>query len=219
MSTRRPPARTAPARPPGSPGRPKDPGKRQAILAAASRLFMEQGYAGASMDAIAAAAGVSKLTVYSHFGDKEGLFHAAVRATSDALVPDTLFTADSEAPLRQQLLDIGHAFFTLVSSEAALAAQRMILSPDTDESIRQLFWQAGPARITDALVSFLAPRVARGELAIEDLELAASQFFCLVKGELHHSLMCGMGGQCDAAQADRHVTSAVDFFIRGYARP
>ena len=201
------------------PGRPKDTGKRAAILDAAKRLFVSQGFERVSMDQIATEAGVSKLTVYSHFGDKEGLFHAAVRATSDALVPDTLFTADSEAPLRQQLLDIGHAFFTLVSSEAALAAQRMILSPDTDESIRQLFWQAGPARITDALVSFLAPRVARGELAIEDLELAASQFFCLVKGELHHSLMCGMGGQCDAAQADRHVTSAVDFFIRGYARP
>ncbi|OCG89579.1 TetR/AcrR family transcriptional regulator, partial [Xanthomonas euvesicatoria] len=56
------------------PGRPKDLGKRAAILGAARTMFMEQGYAGVSMDGIAAQAGVSKLTVYSHFGDKESLF-------------------------------------------------------------------------------------------------------------------------------------------------
>ncbi len=60
----------APTRAAG-PGRPKDLGKRASILEAAKRLFIEQGYLGVSMDQIAAAAGVSKLTVYSHFGDKE----------------------------------------------------------------------------------------------------------------------------------------------------
>ena len=57
--------------PAGGPGRPKDPAKRLAILEAAKRLFMQNGYDGSSMDAIAAEAGVSKLTVYSHFTDKE----------------------------------------------------------------------------------------------------------------------------------------------------
>ena len=52
------------------PGRPKDPGKRAAILDAAKRLFVSQGFERVSMDQIAAEAGVSKLTVYSHFGDK-----------------------------------------------------------------------------------------------------------------------------------------------------
>ena len=62
-----------------SPGRPKDLEKRAAILAAAKQLFPEQGFDGTSMDAIATAAGVSKLTVYSHFTDKEGLFVEAIR--------------------------------------------------------------------------------------------------------------------------------------------
>ena len=62
------------------PGRPKDLEKRAAILAAAKRLFPLSGFEGTSMDAIAAEAGVSKLTVYSHFTDKETLFVAAIRA-------------------------------------------------------------------------------------------------------------------------------------------
>ena len=56
---------------PAARGRPKDPAKRAAILDAAEKLFLSQGFTGTSMDAVAKEAGVSKLTVYSHFSDKE----------------------------------------------------------------------------------------------------------------------------------------------------
>ena len=56
-----------------TPGRPKDMAKRQSILDVAKCLFLELGYEGSSMDSIALAAGVSKLTVYNHFNDKETL--------------------------------------------------------------------------------------------------------------------------------------------------
>ncbi|HEX7915780.1 helix-turn-helix domain-containing protein, partial [Rudaea sp.] len=62
------------------PGRPKDMEKRAAILDAAKQLFVKQGFEGTSMDAIANKAGVSKLTVYSHYRDKETLFAEAVRS-------------------------------------------------------------------------------------------------------------------------------------------
>ena len=63
-----------------SPGRPKDMEKRAAVLEAAKNLFVSRGFEGTSMDAVAAEAGVSKLTVYSHFGDKDTLFKAAVQS-------------------------------------------------------------------------------------------------------------------------------------------
>ena len=63
-----------------SPGRPKDLAKGAAILEAAKRMFTLHGYERVSMDQIAAEAGVSKLTVYSHFGDKDALFAAAVKS-------------------------------------------------------------------------------------------------------------------------------------------
>ncbi|MCA1992068.1 MAG: TetR/AcrR family transcriptional regulator [Coleofasciculus sp. S288] len=54
------------------------PEKTAAILDGAMRVFLEQGYAGTTMDRIAAESGVSKPTVYSHFRDKEGLFNTLI---------------------------------------------------------------------------------------------------------------------------------------------
>jgi len=199
------------------PGRPKDLGKRAAILDAAKEMFIELGFNGVSMDGIAARAGVSKLTVYSHFGDKETLFTEAIQAKCAEMMPDELFVTDSEGPLRDQLLGIGHAFFALIGSDAAIATQRMMLTPDTDDRIRQMFWQAGPQRTTSALAEFLGARVARGELAIGDLQLAARQFFCLIKGELHTHMMCGLCRTPEQHDTDAHIAASVDFFIRAYA--
>ncbi len=198
------------------PGRPKDLGKRAAILDAAKEMFIELGFNGVSMDGIAARAGVSKLTVYSHFGDKDTLFAQAIQAKCVEMMPDALFITDSEGPLHDQLLGIGHAFFALISSDAAIATQSMMLTPDTDDRIRQMFWQAGPQRTETALADFLAARTARGELAITDTHLAARQFFCLIKGELHTHMMCGLCRAPEQHDTDAHIAASVDFFIRAY---
>ncbi|WP_042073147.1 TetR/AcrR family transcriptional regulator, partial [Acinetobacter gerneri] len=58
-------------------GRPKDLEKRKDILEAAKSLFLKYGYHGSSMNQIAKEAGVTKLTVYNHFQDKENLFSCA----------------------------------------------------------------------------------------------------------------------------------------------
>ena len=57
--------------------------KRASILAAARVVFTREGYAGASMDVVAAEAGASKRTVYQYFADKEELFAATVLDTVD----------------------------------------------------------------------------------------------------------------------------------------
>ncbi|MET0130083.1 MAG: TetR/AcrR family transcriptional regulator [Stenotrophomonas chelatiphaga] len=199
------------------PGRPKDLGKRAAILEAAKTLFIDQGYNGVSMDSIAALAGVSKLTVYSHFGDKEALFTEAVTSKCVEMLPDELFVADIEGPLRDQLRGIGQAFFNLITSEAAVAVQRVMMSPDTDDRIREMFWLAGPQRTTDALSAFLQARTARGELEITDFQTAALQFLTLIKGELHTHMMCGLRPAPAGCDADAHLSASVDFFLRAYA--
>lgn len=211
------PASASPRKPAAGPGRPKDLGKRTAILEAAKNLFVNEGY-GVSMDQIAAAAGVSKLTVYSHFGDKEALFSAAIRSKCDEMLPRDLFQPDLKGPLREQLLAIGRAFFALVSSDEALSMHRMMLSPaQTDAHLREMFWDAGAQPTIDALVAFLRARVEAGELAIDDIDRAAHQFFCLTKGELHNRLVCGLGGKPGRAEVSVHLQSTVDFFLRGYA--
>ena len=197
-----------------SPGRPKDLNKRAAILEAAKRLFTLQGYDGVSMDQIAAEAGVSKLTVYSHFGDKDALFTEAIRAKCEEQMPAELFPSDLKGPLRSQLTRIAQAFFALITSDEALSMHRMMMTQASDIRIRQMFWQAGPQKVQDAFRTFLEARVAAGELDVPDIVRAVSQFFCLLKGELHMRMASGL---C-AAPSKRDVDATVDLFLRAYGR-
>ncbi len=202
---------------PAGPGRPKDLGKRASILDVAKRLFTQNGFDGASMDQIATEAGVSKLTVYSHFGDKESLFSAAIRAKCEEQLPSALFLQGLEGDLREQLIAIARAFFTLVTSQESIAMHRMMMLPGTgDTHVRELFWQAGPQLVKDAFGEFLRTRELRGELQVPEIERAASQFFCLLKGEMHMQMLCGMCSKPAPEDTDRHIAATVDLFLHAY---
>lgn len=199
-----------------SPGRPKDLSKRAAILDAAKRMFTVQGYEGVSMDQIAAEAGVSKLTVYSHFGDKEALFVEAVKEHCERQLPASLFESDPAMPVRDRLMCVAKAFFSMVSTPDSIAGHRVMCTPHlVGSTIPKLFWEAGPARIQNDFAELLARRVATGELDIDDTALAAEQFFGLMKGEKHTQMVLGFG-DASAATIDRHLQASVDMFLRAY---
>lgn len=201
---------------PGAPGRPKDPVKGAAILEAAKRLFVEQGFEGASMDAIAAEAGVSKLTVYSHFGDKETLFAEVCRAYCEQQLPTSMFVDCADVPLRDCLRQIGTAFVAMVMAPEAIAGHRILCTPQVAEThVAHVFWESGPARVQQAFADLLAQRVAAGELDIDDVARAASQFLVLLKGDVHARLVFGCSAATCNAQAQ--VEAAVDMFLRAYA--
>src|SRR6185437_6781058 len=87
-------------------GRPRDPERKRRILEAAQSHFNEHGLERASVDAIAAEAGVSKMTVYSNFGSKEGLFEAVVQDRTDRVIGGS---AGVEAldPMQQRRVRLG----------------------------------------------------------------------------------------------------------------
>lgn len=204
---------------PAGPGRPKDLAKRAAILDAAKRLFVLQRFDGVSMDQIAAEAGVSKLTVYSHFGDKDGLFAEAVRAHCDQGMPTRLFEPDPGVPLRERLTAIGEAFFAMIMTPEAIAGHRFLCSPQiTGSQMPAMFWEAGPQRVQNGFTALLERRIAAGELEIEDPARAASQFFTLLKGEPHAQAVFGYccSGRHDTPQ--EHVAGVVELFLRAYAK-
>lgn len=200
----------------GGPGRPKDLEKRAAILAAAKHLFPQNGFEGTSMDAVATEAGVSKLTVYSHFGGKEALFAEVVHCKCDERLPRALFEFDAAKPLRAQLLRFAHAFFDVMMSTEALGMHRtLVASAQSSPKLARVFWEAGPVQVRAAFAGTLREEVAMHRLAIDDCERAASQFFALLKGEHHARMLFGCGVP-DAAEAEAHVTATVDVFLRAY---
>lgn len=199
-----------------APGRPKDLEKRAAILEAAKRLFPAQGFDGTSMDAIAAEAGVSKLTVYSHFKDKDTLFFETVACKCEEQLPHAIFEIQRGAPLREQLMQIGRAFFRLITSYEAMALHRL-MTAQPSEKLATLFWEAGPRRCRSELSSFFRAEVAEGALEIPDPDLAAAQFLCLLKGEPHARMSYGCCAKLSAPDAEAHIRGVVDLFLRAYA--
>ncbi|HET9034289.1 MAG TPA: TetR/AcrR family transcriptional regulator [Dokdonella sp.] len=204
---------------PCGPGRPKDLGKRAAILEAAKCLFPEHGFDGTSMDAIAAQAGVSKLTVYSHFTDKETLFTEAVREKCSEQMPNTLFDVDTRGSLRDQLLAIAKAFFALATSEESIALHRLLTARAGESTkLAQRFWEAGPQTLQNEFAGFLQREVDAGQLEVNDIKRASSQFFCLLKGELHARQLCGcVEATASQDEIEQHLQASVDMFMRAYA--
>lgn len=202
------------------PGRPKDLEKRQAILEAAKRLFPRRGYEGISMDAIAAEAGVSKLTVYSHFHDKETLFEAAVEAKCEEQLPRDWFElGPGTRSIRDSLVEIGMAFHRLINSDEAVAMYRMMVaqaaSAGGESKLAPLFFKAGPSRVLDEFECLLRRAHASGAVRAPDPEMAAEQFFCLIKGLCHMRVLIGCCEAPSEAESRLHVERAVDFFLRG----
>ena len=203
--------------PTSGPGRPKDPAKRLAILEAAKRLFMQKGYEGSSMDAIAAEAGVSKLTVYSHFTDKETLFACAVESKCEEQLPPLYFELKAEASIETALLAIGRGFNGLVNSEESLAMHRLMVAQGTQNpQLARLFYNAGPQRVIQAMQHLLEQADARGLLKIGNPASAAEHFFCLIKGGCNFRLLMGISEPLDGTAAEAHVREVVDLFVRAY---
>ncbi|WP_439887805.1 TetR/AcrR family transcriptional regulator [Pseudomonas sp. MBLB4123] len=203
--------------PPSGPGRPKDPVKRQAILDAAKTLFLSKGYDGSSMDAIAAEAGVSKLTVYSHFTDKETLFSAAIKAKCQEQLPELLFELVDDAPLDSVLLNIARGFHRLINSRESVELHRVMVSlAAQDPKLSRIFYEAGPQRVLQEMEQLLRQADRAGKLRIDDPQEAADQFFCLVKGGANFRLLIGCGEPQQGAAAEEHVRRVVALFMRAY---
>ncbi|MEW7857905.1 TetR/AcrR family transcriptional regulator [Pseudomonas chlororaphis] len=199
------------------PGRPKDLAKRQAILEAAKTLFLSNGYANTSMDAVATEAGVSKLTVYSHFNDKETLFSAAVVAKCEEQLPTLIFELPAGMPIESVLLNIGRGFHLLINSEESLNLHRLIMALGSqDPKLSQIFFEAGPQRMVQGMERLLTRIDQSGALRIDKPRNAAEHFFCLLKGTANFRLLYGCGEPLSDEAAEEHVREVVGLFMRAY---
>ena len=202
---------------PNALGRPKDMAKRQSILDAAKSLFLTKGYASTSMDAVASLAGVSKLTVYSHFTDKETLFSSAILAKCSEQLPDLFFELPDGVPIETVLLNIGRGFQMLINSEESLNLHRLMVTLGSqDPKLSQIFFEAGPERVVHEMERLLNKIHQTGALSIERPHYAAEHFFCMLKGSPNFRLLYGYGGVLTPQESDAHVQEVVSVFMRAY---
>ena len=187
--------------------------KREAILEAATELFLTREYAGTSMEDIAVAAAVSKQTVYKHFSDKETLFREValgsvgpVGSTFQAEVVATAEATDVPAALR----DLARSYVNAVMNPMLLRRRQLVLReagrfPD----LARRYYEGGPRRTIETLATAFARLAERGELDLDDPQVAATQFAFLVIGEpLDTAMFRGAGRRRRVASSMRWRTRA-----------
>lgn len=199
-------------------GRPRDPERGQRILEAAQRHFYEHGLERASLDAIAADAGVSKMTVYSHFGSKEGLFQAVVRERTETVVGGVAGAEDLDANQPQKaLLAIGGRFLALAREDGALGKFRSVygVAGAQPEACRA-FYTEGPERLNSELAGYLRRAHSAGTLKVRNPLQAADLFLSMFLGSGHIRglLMLDMP---DAKEDKALLREAVRVFMAAYA--
>lgn len=198
-------------------GRPKDTAKRDGIIQAASDMFMSEGYSLTSMEAVAKKADVSKLTIYSHFKNKDELFKEVVLQRCNQLMSDENFSNLSGVPAEKALTDLGMTFAQHILKKDSLCMHRIMLAEaDRHPQVVQIFYEAGPKRVRAAFGALLKEWTEQGQLTIPDIAKAAEQFFSLLKGELMMKLMLGQSTHPNSQAVKKHVDATVAFFLSAY---
>ncbi|WP_037514730.1 TetR/AcrR family transcriptional regulator [Sphingomonas sp. PAMC 26621] len=201
------------------PGRPRDQAKGVAILDAGWALFLERGVGAVSIEAIAARAGVSKMTVYKHFTDKHALFEEAVLREMRAIKTMQIVQPTSQADdLKGALRAFGIGIMSYLATGAAVDFYNVLAGelrrhPD----IARTFYDIGPGRTISNLASILAG--AGDRLVIDDPIKAAEALFGLWQGASNFQLSLGV----DAEGAGQAIAERVDYgiaiFMRAFSRP
>ena len=195
----------------------EDSAKRRQILDGAHKVFMDLGFDGASMGEIARAAGVSKGTLYVYFADKSALFTAIVE--DENLERGKLaFNFDPERDAVTTLTEFGQAFIQLLCRPGGGSATRTVMAiAERMPEVGRRFYNNVIAFSVERLAAYLEARTRSGELAIDDHQLAASQFMEMCKASLFLPFVFQAAPAPSTERIAEVVGSATRIFLAGYS--
>lgn len=201
------------------PSGPRSELKRQAIVRAARELFLREGF-GVGMDTIAAAAGVSKVTVYNHFGSKEALFTAVITSALDEpLAGESSAALEGLAEaedLRAALVEAARTWVHAVRTNHEVTALRNLVAAELHRfpELGEAWRHAGTESHHPAVANALRALAEQGRLQIPDLQVAIIQFYGLLV--FPHMVFSSYGTHIDEELTGRLITSGVDMFLDHY---
>ena len=194
--------------------------KRTAILDAAEAVFVSDGYELTSVDAISARAGVSKRTVYDHFGDKQTLFRSVLERTNDAVVTTARTAIDEELVDGRDIRDALLGFARRVTTEMFPASDYVTfrrlssqapVAPRLPEAVRDQ-----PERLMEER---FAKYAADGQLQLTDARRAMQHFVALTMRLALDVIDEDLDGTVGRAQILDILADGVDVFLRAYRGP
>ena len=191
--------------------------KFEQVLRGAREVFLRDGFEGASVDDIAREAGVSKATLYAYFPDKRVLFCEVVRTECEMQAQCAVAQIDQMAHPRAVLTMVARQIVPFLLSEFAHRIFRICLAEaDRFPELGRAFYESGPALGRARLTEYMRDAVARGELRIEDFDLAADQFAELCKANIWVRSAFGVQTEFSEADIARVIDGAVATFLARY---
>lgn len=196
--------------------------KRLSILEAATVIFCRDGFASASIETIAAEAGVSRQTIYNHYSDKEKLFTAVVKDMTERANAGLFATIagfpDRPSDLAAELVDFATKLAANCLCNRDCIALRKLIQAE-GERYPELFapWRLlGPERAWAAIGARFARLHHLGYLDIDDPDIAARQFQALVNSDLYVGSL--LGDKPTETQVRAAAEAAVKTFLKAYGK-
>ena len=198
--------------------------KHRAILEAATEIFLDRGYAGASMDEVAARAAVGKQTVYKHFVDKRSLFTEIVLGTTNQvdgmvqLIAETLSRTDH---VERELTALARRFLLTLMDPQLLRLRRLIIaSAGQFPELGRAWYQQGFERVLGSLTDSFTRLAERGLMNVREPGRAADHFVgMLLWIPLNKAMFMGEDRPYTTAELEAHADAAVQAFLASHSRP
>jgi TetR/AcrR family transcriptional repressor of mexJK operon len=202
-------------------GSPRGPKKREVIAEAALRTFLRHGFAGASVDAIAAEAQVSKPTIYAHFSSKDELFRRIIadiveHAQRDlsAFAPQP---AQSAADVGRELNEYAQVWVRAILRPDLLALRRLVIGEaERFPELALTYYQGGLVQVERRLAEQLKQLAQAGYLTQSNPAVAAQHFGHLIVGPLQTRAMFVPDQLPTPAEAQEAIESGVRAFLEIY---
>lgn len=199
-------------------GRPVNEATRDAIIAVATRMFMEEGLQRTTMDSIAREMHISKLTLYKRFPNKDALFTAVITTRCNQYIPDEAFSGLNAHDPAEALYAIGSGLLHLLTSADAMNMERMLMAEAKDkQKLTKLFYDAGPKRVKAMIAEYLASLHAKRLLHVPDPMLATHLFTALFKGsDICLRLCMNIPPKPSKIEIEYYCRAAVSFFLAAH---
>jgi TetR/AcrR family transcriptional repressor of mexJK operon len=183
--------------------------KRRIILRAAKAVFLKGGFGGATMDAVAARAGVSKMTVYRHFADKETLFAGVIGDLCEQFIHENI-EAVFELPPEQALKGFARKTISILFAPETVELHRIVIAEcQRFPKLGRLFYESGPEASIAALADYFARHRGNAAFKVRDPRRSAEEFLELLRGYAHLRVLLRL----EKAPSEREISQRIDAAI------
>jgi AcrR family transcriptional regulator len=188
--------------------------RHRSLLTAATRLFLEKGWDGVSIDEISRRSGVAKRFIYARYPDKAALFIGAVERFRENLMGEIEAFGPLPEDVDEGLHAFGRGLLDIALRPDSVALHRLFIGAASHfPDLAKAFVERGRSHGLDEIKSVLAHYVERGAIRLGDPQLCAEQFFILVVGIPQRIAL--LIGRDDPATEERRLRSGIALFLDG----